>query len=65
MFSHFAVEGETDDGETNPSVPYFNSNGYKAFKQECLTYLLTSQMVCFQLYLNERLLHHCDCRVSA
>ena len=57
MFSHFALEGETDDGETNPTVPYFNSKGYRAFKQECSTYLLSSQMVCYQLHLMQAI---CD-----
>ena len=59
--NHFAVEGETDDSETNTSVSYFNSNGYKAFKQECLISLDLSD----EPYFNELLLHHCDCKVSA
>ena len=45
MFSHFAPEGVTDDGCTNPTVPYYNSKDYRAFKQECLTNLLSSRMV--------------------
>lgn len=44
-FAHFAKDGETDDGVTNlPKSPY-NSKAYRAFKQECLAFLLSSQTV--------------------
>ena len=44
-FSHFAKDGESDDGITNlPKQPY-NSKAYRAFKQECLAVLSSSRTV--------------------
>ena len=44
LFSHFCGEGD-DDGETDITVPKYNSTRYRVFKQECLTFLLSSQIV--------------------
>ena len=45
LFSHFAEENEKDDGVTMPVIPRYNTQTYRAFKQECLTFLLSSQVV--------------------
>ncbi len=46
LFSHFAAKGVTDDGTTNLDVPRYNKTAYRVFKQECLTFLLSTQTVC-------------------
>ena len=51
LFSHFA-EGASDDGVTNPSLPRYNTQAYRAFKQECMTFLLSSQTVCGNTYMH-------------
>ena len=45
VFSHFAEPESVDDGTTNPIIPRYNSQPYISFKQECVTYLLSSQTV--------------------
>lgn len=45
LYSHFASEGVTDDGEMEPTVPRYNSTRYRVFKQECLTFMLSTQTV--------------------
>ena len=45
LFAHFAKKGEVDDGIVVPSVPRYNSQGYRVYKQECLTFLVSSQVV--------------------
>lgn len=45
LFSHFATKGETDDGITDLIVPRYNKTAYRVFKQECLTFLLSTQTV--------------------
>ena len=45
MFSHFAGPEDIDDGTTIPVIPRYNSLPYISFKQECVTYLLSSQTV--------------------
>lgn len=45
LFAHFAQKGETDDGVAMPDVPWYNSQAYRAYKQECLTFLVSSQVV--------------------
>lgn len=52
MFSHFAEEGAIDDGMTTVTVPRYNSQPYISFKQECVTYLLSSQIVSSEASLN-------------
>lgn len=44
LFSLFA-EGMEDDGTNNPMVPYYNSTQYKLYKHECLSFLVSSQVV--------------------
>jgi len=44
-FVHFAKDGETDDGITDLPKQHYNSKPYRAFKQECLAFLLSSQTV--------------------
>ena len=44
LFAHFA-EGINDDGEHSPKIPRYNSQAYRGFKQECLTFLVSSQTV--------------------
>ncbi len=44
-FSHFADEGKSDDGEYNPLVPRYNTQKYRAWKQECLHFCVTSKVV--------------------
>ena len=46
LFSHFAQEAEVDDGDTMPEVPRYNTNAYREFKQECLQFLVSTQVVC-------------------
>ena len=48
LFSHFGDPGTVDDGNTLLSVPRYNSQAYREFKQECVTYLLSSQTVSTQ-----------------
>ena len=45
-FAHFAQKGEIDDGVAMSDVPRYNSQAYRAYKQECLTFLVSSQVVC-------------------
>ncbi len=45
LFSHFASENEGDDGVTLLDVPRYNTQAYRAFKQECLGFLTSSQVV--------------------
>lgn len=45
LFVHFAGENDEDDGATELSIPRYNSQPYRCFKQECLTLLLSSQTV--------------------
>lgn len=45
LFTHFG-DGADDDGVTHPTIPHYNSQSYRAFKQECLTFLMSSQTVC-------------------
>lgn len=47
VFSHFAETGAVDDGTTTPTIPRYNSQPYISFKQECVTYLLSSQTVSY------------------
>ena len=44
LFSHFAA-GAEDDGVAHPAIPHYNSQLYRTFKQECLTFLVSSQTV--------------------
>ncbi len=44
MFAHFAPS-ESDDGTYAPEVPRYNTQDYRNFKQECLTFLVSSQAV--------------------
>lgn len=46
LFSHFAGDGVSDDGSTDLDVPRYNKTAYRVFKQECLTFLMSSQTVC-------------------
>ena len=46
LFSHFAKGAEVDDGDTMPDVPRYNTNAYREFKQECLQFLVSTQVVC-------------------
>lgn len=43
IFLHFG-SGE-DDGNYMPTIPYYNSDAYKKFKQECITYLSSPRLV--------------------
>lgn len=45
LFSHFAVGEGPDDGTTELLVPRYNTARYREFKQECLTFLLSTQTV--------------------
>ena len=45
LFSHFAVGEGADDGTTKLSVPRYNTARYREFKQECLTFLHSTQTV--------------------
>lgn len=44
-FAHFVQKGEIDDGVAMLDVPRYNSQAYRAYKQECLTFLVSSQVV--------------------
>ena len=46
LFSHFAQNTEVDDGDTMPDIPRYNTNAYREFKQECLQFLVSTQVVC-------------------
>lgn len=54
LFSHFAKEEEFDDGETDIAIPRYNSQSYRAFKQECLTFMLSSQTVRIKYMIHSR-----------
>lgn len=45
VFAHFA-EGSEDDGQYMPSIPRYNSEKYRNFKKECVTYLHSPRVVC-------------------
>jgi len=45
LFVHFAQKGEIDDGVAMPDVPQYHLQAYRAYKQECLTFLVSSQVV--------------------
>ncbi len=45
LFVHFASKDEADDGVTVPDIPRYNSQAYRVFKQECLQFLVSSQVV--------------------
>lgn len=44
LFAHFSGEND-DDGTAELSIPRYNSQPYRCFKQECLTFLVSSQTV--------------------
>ena len=48
LFTHFG-EGAEDNCEAEIEVPRYNKQTYRVFKQECLTYLVSSQMVCYNV----------------
>ena len=45
LYSHFAVDNGQDDRTYMPKIPHYNSNTYKAFKSECMTYLHSPRIV--------------------
>lgn len=45
LFSHFAQKEESDDGVAMPNIPRYNTQAYRLYKQECLTFLVSSQVV--------------------
>ena len=46
LFSHFAPEGQKDDGSFMPVIPRYNSQKYRDWKVECTAFLVSSQVVC-------------------
>ena len=48
MFVHFAEQ--EDDGKYMPEVPRYNSQKYRDWKQECLDFLVSTQLVCFVFF---------------
>lgn len=50
LFSHFAPDGCTDDEESMPLIPRFNTKRYSTYKQECMSYLHSPRVVRKRLY---------------
>ena len=44
LFAHFSPD-KADDGTFSPDIPRYNSQDYRKFKLECMTYLVSSQIV--------------------
>ena len=44
LFAHFSPDS-ADDGTFSPDIPRYNTQEYWKFKLECLTYLVSSQIV--------------------
>ena len=45
LWSHFATQNEVDTGTTVLDIPRYNTQAYRMFKQECLKFLTSSQVV--------------------
>ena len=45
LFAHFSEDGRTDDGKYMPEVPLYNTQKYREFKQECVGFICSSQVV--------------------
>ena len=45
LFFDYFADGNPDDGEYYPEKPRYNTRAYRAFKQECLTFLVNSHTV--------------------
>lgn len=49
LFCHFS-NGQKDDGLYMPTIPRYNSDKYRAFKKECVTFLHGPRIVSEQKY---------------
>lgn len=52
LFLHFGDKNLIDDGEYMPSIPRYNTQKYKEYKQECVAYLHSPKLVCRIYSLN-------------
>lgn len=54
LFIHFGDEDKSDNGNYMPTIPRYNAEKYKNFKQECLSYLMSPQLVSLlSIYLTQ------------
>ena len=60
-FAHFAPERMDTIDEGMPELPRYNSQPYRAFKQECCNFLVSTQVVSLSLFID---VHHAHASVQ-
>ena len=51
MFAHFASNDLSDDGKNMPHIPRYNTQKYREWKAECVTYLSSPTTVCMYMHV--------------